>query len=91
MGRSECVPARLAALLRETGRTAAELSSATEIPAATIRGYLGGGRNTISTRNLLLIAQFFQMPMSELMDRLAAPSLPSIDNADKVSGQNSSF
>ena len=78
MGRSECVPARLAALLRETGRTAAELSSATEIPAATIRGYLGGGRDTISTRNLLLIAQFFQMPMSELMDRLAAPSLPSM-------------
>ena len=47
MGRSECIPGRLAALLRESGRSAAELSAATEIPAATIRGYLNGGRETI--------------------------------------------
>ena len=91
MGRSECIPGRLAALLRESGRSAAELSAATEIPAATIRGYLNGGRETISTRNLLLIAQFFQMPMAELMDRLAAPFPASIDNADKVLNENSSF
>ena len=90
MGRSECAPASLKALLRAHGRTAAELSDATEIPIATLRGYLNGGRKTISTRNLLLIAQFFGMPMSELMDRLAGPISPLIDNADKDQIENSS-
>ncbi len=91
MGRIECVPSNLAALLTQYGRTAAELSAQTEIPASTVRGYLNGGRTTISTRNLLLIAQFFQMPMSQLMDRLARPDSRPIDNADKESFKNSSI
>ena len=83
MARFECVPARLAALLAEHGRTAAELSDSTEIPPATVRGYLNGGRKTISTRNLLLIAQFFGLPMSELMDRLSESGPAPMANADK--------
>ena len=83
MGRTECRPERLAELLQIHGRSIRELSAATEIPVATIRGYLNGGRDTVSTRNLLLIAQFFGMPMSELMDRLSGEFPAGIDNADK--------
>ncbi len=89
MGRNECLPYRLADLLKARSRTVAELSARTEIPAATIRGYLNGSRETISTRNLLLIAQFFDMPMAELMDRLAGSFQASIDNVDKDEGENS--
>ena len=91
MSRRECIPSRLAELMESKHCTLHRLSAGTEIPAATIRGYLNGGRETISTRNLLLIAQFFQMPMAELMDRLASPFPASIDNADKVLNENSSF
>ncbi len=89
MGRSECLPSRLSNLLKERNRTAADLSARTQIPPATIRGYMNGGRDTISTRNLLLIAQFFEMPMAELMDRLSGGFPGSIDNVDKVEGENS--
>ena len=90
MGRLECRPGRLASLLQTYGRSITDLSAATEIPVATIRGYLNGGRDTISTRNLLLIARFFGMPMSELMDRLASDDPAPIDNADKDESKISS-
>ena len=90
MGRTECRPDRLAALLQTHGRSISDLSKATEIPAATIRGYLNGSRDTISTRNLLLIARFFGMSMSDLMDWLASGDPAPIDNADKDESENSS-
>ena len=85
MARFECVPARLAALLEERGSTVSDLSAATEIPVATIRGYLNGSRTTVSTRNLLLISQFFGMPMSELMDRLAGTGIGHKDGIENSS------
>lgn len=68
---ADCRPQRLAILLERFHRTPEQLSAQTEIPPATVRGYLNGGRNSISTRNLLLIARFFEMPMSELIDFLS--------------------
>ena len=90
MGRLECRPGRLAELLQMHGRSITDLSRATEIPVATIRGYLNGGRNTVSTRNLLLIAQYFEMPMSELMDRLSGEYPAGIDNGNKEQDEISS-
>lgn len=65
-------PERLAILLERHQRTLDQLSAQTEIPVATLRGYLNGGRDTISTRNLMVIARSFDMPMSELIDFLCS-------------------
>lgn len=83
MGRSECSPRRLANLLEAKKCTLSELSRHTQIPVATLRGYLNGSRDTISTRNFLLIAQYFQMPMSELMDQLSGLNADHVENDDK--------
>ena len=71
MKASEFFPQRLQLLLREQGMKPEELSLRTGIPLATIRAYLSGKRDAISTRNMLLFAQFFEMPMSELVDYLS--------------------
>ncbi len=71
MRRGICDPRRLEQLLEQTGHTPQELSDATEIPIATIRGYISGKRDAISTRNMFLFAQFFQMPMPQLVDYFA--------------------
>ena len=65
-------PERLAILLERHQRTLDQLSAQTEIPVATLRGYLNGGRDTISTRNLMVISRSFDMPMSELIDFLCS-------------------
>ena len=78
MRKGICNPRLLEKLLEETGHSAQELSEVTEIPIATIRGYLSGKRDAISTRNMLLFAQFFQMPMPELVDYFA-----NVGNIDK--------
>ena len=70
-------PERLAILLVRHQRTLDQLSVQTEIPVATLRGYLNGGRDTISTRNLMVIARSFDMPMSELIDFLCSTEEPS--------------
>ena len=70
-------PERLAILLERHQRTLDQLSAQTEIPVATLRGYLNGGRDTISTRNLMVIARSFDMPMSELIDFLCSTDEPS--------------
>ena len=70
-------PERLAILLERHQRTLDQLSAQTEIPVATLRGYLNGGRETISTRNLMVIARSFDMPMSELIDFLCSTEEPS--------------
>ena len=71
MKTSEVFPQRLQELLQRSGMTQEELSKRTQIPVATIRAYLGGKRDTVSTRNLLLFAQVFELPMSDLVDRLS--------------------
>lgn len=71
MKASEVFSQRLQELLRRSGMTQEELSRHTEIPLATIRAYLGGKRENISTRNLLLFAQVFELPMSDLVDYLS--------------------
>ena len=71
-------PERLAILLERHQRTLDQLSAQTEIPVATLRGYLNGGRDTISTRNLMVIARSFDMPMSELIDFLCSTEESSI-------------
>lgn len=70
MRASEIFPQRLQELLMQHGMTQEELSRRTDIPPATIRAYLSGRRPTVSTRNLLLFAQAFELPMSELVDYL---------------------
>lgn len=70
MKASNVFPQRLQALLVEHNMTQEELSRRTDIPLATIRAYLAGRRPTVSTRNLLLFAQVFELPMSELVDYL---------------------
>ncbi len=70
MRASEVFPQRLQELLDQRGMTQEELSHRTDIPLATIRAYLGGKRPTVSTRNLLLFAQTFEFPMSQLVDYL---------------------
>ena len=70
-------PERLAILMDRHNRSLDQLSAQTEIPAATLRGYLNGGRDTISTRNLMVIARSFDMPMSDLIDFLCSEEEPS--------------
>lgn len=70
MKASEFFPQRLQQLMRQHAMSQEELSRRTDIPLTTIRAYLGGRRATVSTRNLLLLAQVFELPMSELVDYL---------------------
>lgn len=70
MKTSELFPQRLGELLRERNMDSEALSRHTGIPLATIRAYLGGKRDAISTRNLLFFAQALELPMSELVDYL---------------------
>ncbi len=78
MRRNDCHPERLGELLEERKITPQELSKRTDVPIATIRAYLSGRRDAISTRNMLLFAQVLEMPMAELVDYLAG-----IVNIDK--------
>lgn len=78
MRRSECDPARLGELLTQHGMSPEKLSDRSQVALPTIRAYLGGKRAAISTRNLLVFAQVFDIPMSELVDFLAG-----MDNIDK--------
>ncbi len=78
MRKDNCRPERLGTLLEERGISPEALAKGTDIPIATIRGYLFGRREAISTRNMLLFANFFQMPMSQLVDYLAG-----VDAAEK--------
>ena len=71
MRANEFFPQRLGELLRQRNMSAEELSGSTGIPLATIRAYLGGKREAVSTRNLLLFAQVFGLPMSDLVDHLS--------------------
>ena len=74
---SECRAERLNLLLEKYNRTPEQLSGFTDIPMTTIRQYLRGARDTISTRNLYFIAMFFDMPMADLIDFLADAQKPS--------------
>lgn len=74
MRKNNEVPERLSQLLEEHGITPMQLAERTEIPYTTVRAYINGRRDTISTRNLLLIAQTLEMPMAELMDILTGNS-----------------
>ena len=69
--RSACKPERLQALLEERNMSMQTLARLTEIPVTTIRAYLHGRRDAISTRNMFLIARTLDMPMSELVDYLS--------------------
>ena len=74
---SECRPERLNILLERNHCAPEQLSAFTDIPMTTIRQYLRGARDTISTRNLFFIAKFFDMPMADLIDFLADVQKPS--------------
>lgn len=71
MRKNNYSPKRLQALLDKNGLTPARLSERTEIALPTIRAYLDGKREAISTRNMLLFAQVFEMPMADLIDYLS--------------------
>jgi len=71
MKTSEVFPQRLGELMERSGMTQEALSKRTEIPLATIRAYLSGKRENVSTRNLFLFAQSFDIPMSDLVDYLS--------------------
>ncbi len=62
---------RLGEVLALRGMLPEELSDRSQVALPTIRAYLGGKRATISTRNLLVFAQVFEIPMKELVDFLS--------------------
>lgn len=78
MRRNNYIPERLNLLIEERQLSLKELSEKTEIPIPTLRAYVHGKREAISTRNMLLFAQVFEIPMAELVDYLCG-----IDNIDK--------
>ena len=74
---SKCRAERLNLLLDQNNCTPQQLSIFTDIPMTTIRQYLRGARDTISTRNLFFIAKFFDMPIVYLIDFLDEVKKPS--------------
>lgn len=56
--------------LSEQGICAAELSRRTGIDAGIMRNILSGRRKSISTRNLVVLAHYFDIGMQELIDRI---------------------
>ncbi len=54
--------------MRERSVTARELAGQTGIDPGTLRKILTGRQQAISTRNMLALARFFDVPLQELMD-----------------------
>ena len=77
MVNSDICVQRLKLLLEQNNCSPEELSKSTEIPLTTIRQYLRGARDTISTRNLFFIAKHFNMSMADLIDFLSESQKPS--------------
>ena len=61
----------LTELMNERALSAAELARRLEIDSGILRKILSGRQKSISTRNLLLLARFFDMEMNELIDRIS--------------------
>lgn len=57
--------------MRERSVAVRELAGQTGIDPGTLRRILTGRQRAISTRNMLALARFFDIPLQELMDRLA--------------------
>ena len=55
----------------ERGISASEFAKMTQIDAGTVRNILAGRQKNISTRNMLIIARYFDLSLQELIDRLA--------------------
>lgn len=70
MRKTDCNPAALQSLMEKAGLNQRTLAEKTDIPVTTIKAYLTGKRQTISTRNLLFLARAFEIEMSELIDIL---------------------
>ena len=68
MRRYDHAPECLRKLLNERAWDTQELAKRTGIDAATLREYLSGRRISISTRNMLVLATAFEIPMSQLID-----------------------
>lgn len=63
--------AALQRLMQERDICAVQLARQTGIDAGTLRGFLAGRQENISTRNLLALARFFEISMRELVDILS--------------------
>lgn len=63
--------AALKRLMQERNIRAVQLSHATGIDAGTLRAFLAGRQENVSTRNLLALARFFGISMRELVDILS--------------------
>lgn len=63
--------AALQRLMQQRKVGAAQLAQLTGINAGTLRAFLAGRQGTISTRNLLALARFFDLSMRELVDTLS--------------------
>ena len=57
--------------LDKRGMTAADLSRQTEIDAGILRDIMTGRKTSISTRNLLILARFFNLEMQEMIDLIS--------------------
>lgn len=57
--------------MRERSVAVRELAGQTGIDPGTLRRILTGRQRAISTRNMLALARFFDIPLQELMDKLA--------------------
>ena len=71
MRRYEYVPERLRGLMNERGWAAKDLAEKTAIDVGTVREYLNGSRTSISTRNMVALANVFNMSLASFMDYLA--------------------
>lgn len=71
MRRYKYVPERLRGLMDERGWTARDLAGQTGIDVGTVREYLAGSRTSISTRNMVALANVFEMSLASFMDYLA--------------------
>ena len=63
--------AALQRLMQERHVCAVQLARQTGIDAGTLRAFLAGRQENISTRNLLALARFFDLSMRELVDILS--------------------
>ena len=61
----------LTELMNERALSAAEIARRLGIDGGILRKILSGRQKSISTRNLLLLARFFDMELNELIDRIS--------------------
>ncbi len=61
-----CINVVLKELMEEKGINSIELSEKTSVPASTIRGWLNGKANPVTSGDLLAVAHFFKTSIEYL-------------------------